>query len=86
MLKARIKLVVLQLQFPSPFHDQLRHLIKNIFLHALCYSFALISEGMKEQAQLFYIFSLFPLAKVCGTQCLIYTVSGAGYSKRIHHY
>jgi len=50
MLKARIKLVVLQLCFPSPFHDWITLFIKNIFLHALCYSFALDSEGMQKQA------------------------------------
>lgn len=61
MLKARMKLVVLQLFFPSPFHNQITHLIKNIFLHALHYSFALNGEGMQEQAQLFYTFCLSPL-------------------------
>lgn len=45
-----MKLVVLQLYFSSPFHDQITHLIKNIFLHALRYSFALNGEGTQEQA------------------------------------
>lgn len=50
VLKARMKLVLLQLYFPSPFHNQITHLIKNVFLHALRYSIALNGEGMQEQA------------------------------------
>lgn len=49
VLKARMKLVALQLYFPSPFHNWITHLIKNIFLHVLCYSFALNGEEMQEQ-------------------------------------
>lgn len=66
MLKAGIKLVVLQSYFPSPFHDWITHLIKNIFLHALCYAFALNSEGMQEHAYLLYTFSFSSLLKYVG--------------------
>lgn len=66
MLKTRMKLVVLQLYFPSPFHNQITHHIKNIFPHALRYSFALNGAGMQEQASLFYTFYLSPLLKYVG--------------------